>query len=171
MKRPIGRVVRRQVLLYGVAGGLLVAVLKLAEYRWLVLEHAFEIYGALIAALFSAVGIALGLTWTRRRPPDRAAGDAMPAGPDPAAADAAPALPGPATFVRDERRAADLGLTPRELQVLELIAEGLSTKEIAARAFVSENTVKTHTSRLFDKLAARRRTQAVQRGRELRLIP
>ena len=49
--------------------------------------------------------------------------------------------------------------------------EGLSNKEIAARVFVSENTVKTHSSRVFDKLGARRRTQAVQLGKELRLIP
>ena len=64
-----------------------------------------------------------------------------------------------------------LGITPRELEILELIAQGLSNKEIAERVFVSENTVKTHSSRVFDKLGARRRTQAVQLGKELRLIP
>jgi ATP/maltotriose-dependent transcriptional regulator MalT len=66
---------------------------------------------------------------------------------------------------------AALGITPRELEILELIAQGLSNKEIADRVFVSENTVKTHSSRVFDKLGARRRTQAVQVGKELRLIP
>jgi ATP/maltotriose-dependent transcriptional regulator MalT len=74
-------------------------------------------------------------------------------------------------FVRDEVKLASLGLTPRELEILTLMAEGLSNREIAERAFVSENTVKTHSSRVFDKLGARRRTQAVQRGKELRLIP
>jgi ATP/maltotriose-dependent transcriptional regulator MalT len=64
-----------------------------------------------------------------------------------------------------------LGITPRELEILELIAQGLSNKEIAERAFVSENTVKTHSSRVFDKLGARRRTQAVQLGKEMKLIP
>ena len=64
-----------------------------------------------------------------------------------------------------------MAITPRELEVLELIAAGLSNKEIAERVFVSENTVKTHLSRVFDKLGARRRTQAVQLGKELRLIP
>jgi len=73
--------------------------------------------------------------------------------------------------VRDEQKLETLGITPRELEILELIAQGLSNKEIAARAFVSENTVKTHSSRVFDKLGARRRTQAVQLGKELRLIP
>jgi ATP/maltotriose-dependent transcriptional regulator MalT len=66
---------------------------------------------------------------------------------------------------------AELGITPRELEILEAMAEGLSTREIGARLFVSENTVKTHTSRLFDKLSARRRTQAVQRAKEAGLIP
>ncbi len=63
------------------------------------------------------------------------------------------------------------GITPRELEILELIASGLSNKEIADRAFVSENTVKTHSSRVFEKLNVRRRTQAVQQGKALRLIP
>jgi ATP/maltotriose-dependent transcriptional regulator MalT len=80
-------------------------------------------------------------------------------------------VPAPAQFVRDEAALRRLGLTPRELGILELIAAGLSTREIAARVFLSENTVKTHTSRVFEKLGARRRVQAVQRAREQRLIP
>ena len=66
---------------------------------------------------------------------------------------------------------AELTITPRELEILGLIAAGLSNREIAERLFVSENTVKTHSSRLFDKLGAKRRTQAVQFGKEARLIP
>jgi ATP/maltotriose-dependent transcriptional regulator MalT len=73
--------------------------------------------------------------------------------------------------VCDQAKLESLGITPRELEILELIAAGLSNKEIAARAFVSENTVKTHSSRVFEKLGARRRTQAVQLAKELRLIP
>jgi ATP/maltotriose-dependent transcriptional regulator MalT len=73
--------------------------------------------------------------------------------------------------VRDEPRLESLGITPRELEILELIAQGLSNREIAERVQVSENTVKTHSSRVFSKLGARRRTQAVQLGKELRLIP
>jgi NarL family two-component system response regulator LiaR len=63
-----------------------------------------------------------------------------------------------------------LGITARELEILALIATGLSNREIASRLFVSENTVKTHWSRLFDKLGAKRRTQAVQIGKAARLI-
>ena len=74
-------------------------------------------------------------------------------------------------FVVDEERLSQLSITARELEILGLIASGLSNKEIADRLFVSENTVKTHSSRLFDKLGAKRRTQAVQIGKSARLIP
>ena len=139
----------RDIALYGLAGGVLIAVLKLTEYRFLVLEHSLELYGGLVAALFSAIGIWLGLSLTRKKTP-------------PAAATA---------FTVDQQRQGELGITPRELEILGLIAEGLSNREIADRLFVSENTVKTHSSRLFDKLGARRRTQAVQLGKEAHLIP
>lgn len=143
---------RKHILLYGLLGGAMVVLLKLIEYRWLVVEYSVEIYGALVAAVFASVGIWLGLRLTRPTIVLRE-------------------VPAPAEFVRDEKQVESLGLTPRELEILEFIAEGLSNKEIAARAFVSENTVKTHSSRVFDKLGAQRRTQAVQRGKELRLIP
>jgi ATP/maltotriose-dependent transcriptional regulator MalT len=74
-------------------------------------------------------------------------------------------------FVVNQTKLGELGITPRELEILSLIAEGLSNREIAERLFVSENTVKTHCSRAFDKLGARRRTQAVQMGKELGLLP
>jgi ATP/maltotriose-dependent transcriptional regulator MalT len=76
-----------------------------------------------------------------------------------------------AAFVVNEARVRELGVTPRELEILGFIADGLSTREIAEKAFVSENTVKTHASRLFDKLGAKRRTQAVQIGKAAGLIP
>jgi ATP/maltotriose-dependent transcriptional regulator MalT len=74
-------------------------------------------------------------------------------------------------FVQDEKRREGLGITRREMEVLELIAQGMSNQEIAAKLFVSENTVKTHLSRVFDKLGAKRRTQAVQMGKEMGLLP
>jgi len=144
---------KREILLYGACGGLLIAALKLAEYRFLVLEHSLEIYGAIVAATFAFVGIRLGQTLTRR---DVVVTERVESG-------------GP--FVRNHARVAELGITPREVEILEQIASGKSTKEIAAALFVSENTVKTHTSRLFDKLGVTRRTQAVLSGRSNGLIP
>jgi NarL family two-component system response regulator LiaR len=146
----------RDILLYGVCSGVLIVVLKLTEYRFLVVEHSVEIYVGLVAALFAALGIWLGLTLTRRKP-------SIPVKEIPVQ-DAYP-------FVADEKRVSQFGITARELEILGLIAAGLSNREIAARLFVSENTVKTHSSRLFDKLGAKRRTQAVQIGKTARLIP
>ena len=146
----------KHVLLYGVIGGVLIAGLKMIEYRWLVVEHSFEIYGGIVAAVFATVGVWLGRRITRPRHTVEVREVLVQA---------------PAEFVRDDEKLAALGITPRELEILELIAQGLSNKEIADRVFVSENTVKTHSSRVFDKLGARRRTQAVQLGKELRLIP
>ena len=143
----------RDVLVFGVAAGLLIFVLKPIEYRFLVLEHSFEIYAGLIAALAVAVGIWLGRSLRRRKPSEPSA--VQPSEP----------------FAPDVARLAQLGLTPRELEILGLIASGLSNREIGEKLFVSENTVKTHASRLFDKLGARRRTQAVQMGKAARLIP
>jgi NarL family two-component system response regulator LiaR len=147
---------RKHVLLYGLLGGVLIAALKLIEYRWLVVEHSLEIYGGLVAAIFASLGIWLGLKLTRKTETVIVREVSVPA---------------PADFTRDVSKVESLGITPRELEILEFIAAGLSNKEIAERAHVSENTVKTHSSRVFDKLGARRRTQAVQRGKELRLIP
>jgi len=148
--------VSKHILAYGLIGGAVIALLRLIEYRYLVVEHSVEIYGALIGALFAGFGIWLGLRMTRAR--DRVIVREI-------------AIPVPSTFVRDARKAETLGITPRELEILELIASGLSNREIAEKIFVSENTVKTHSSRLFDKLGARRRTQAVQLGKQAGLIP
>jgi DNA-binding CsgD family transcriptional regulator len=150
----------RSGLIYGLCGGLLFAALRLTEYRFLVIEHSVEIYGGLIAALFSALGIWLGITLTRKTPPVIVREVPVPV-----------RAPASAPFARDESRLRELGITPRELEILGLIAEGLSNREIATRLFVSENTVKTHSRRLFDKLGAQRRTQAVQLGKAAGLLP
>lgn len=148
------RHVKKAVLLYGVCGGLLIAALRVAEYKFLVLDRSVEIYGGLIALIFASVGIWLGLTITKKT--EVVVVREVPV----------PAVP----FARDEAKVAELGITPRELDILEHIASGMSTRQIAAALFVSENTVKTHASRLFDKLSVNRRTQAVQVAKNLGLI-
>jgi two-component system, NarL family, response regulator LiaR len=149
---------KRYVLVYGLIGGILISVLKWTEYRFLVVEHSIEVYGGLIAATFAVLGIWLGLTLTGTR--QRVVVKEVPV----------PAVETP-VFVPNERRREDLGITRREFEVLELIAQGMSNREIAGKLYVSENTVKTHSSRVFDKLGAKRRTQAVQIGKEFRLLP
>jgi NarL family two-component system response regulator LiaR len=162
----------RDILFYGVCGGLLIAILKLTEYRFLVVEHSVEIYGALVAALFSGLGIWLGLTLTRKKPETIVQETIVEKIVTETIIKEVPAQAGENDpFVADETRVSQFGVTARELEILGLIATGLSNREIADRLFVSENTVKTHSSRLFDKLGAKRRTQAVQIGKTARLIP
>jgi DNA-binding CsgD family transcriptional regulator len=146
---------RREILLYGLCGGLLIVALKLVEYRFLVVEHSVEIYGALVAALFAGLGIWLGLTLTGKETVVVKEVRVLATGP----------------FALNEVRVQELGLTPRELEILGAIAGGMSNREIGEKLFVSENTVKTHSRRLFDKLGAKRRTQAVQIGKASGLIP
>jgi DNA-binding CsgD family transcriptional regulator len=152
--------VKRQTLIhtliYGLCGGILIVVLRLIEFRFLITQHSIEIYGGLIAALFAGLGIWLGLKLTSKK--EVVVVKEVP-------------VPAAQSFTLNEERLRDLGITRRELEILELIAQGLSNREIADKLFVSENTVKTHSSRLFDKLSARRRTQAVQIGKEMGLIP
>ena len=147
---------KRHVLIYGVVGGILITLLQWTHYHFLVVEHSVEIYVALTSAAFAAFGIWLGLRLTK--PKTQVVIKEVP-------------VPATVPFAPDDRKREDLGITPRELDILVLIANGMSNREIAEKLFVSENTVKTHSSRVFSKLGAKRRTQAVQLGKELGLLP
>ena len=140
------------ILLYGLVLGLLLAALQFFQYRLVVLEHAMEWYVGLVALLFTGVGIWAGRKWTRKKNAE-----------EPLTVHTAPFRP-------KEQVLEQLGITPREMEVLELIAQGLSNQEIANRLFVSLNTVKTHTSNVFSKLDAQRRTQAIQKAKMLGLL-
>jgi ATP/maltotriose-dependent transcriptional regulator MalT len=153
----------RHVLTYGIIGGLLVAALKWTKYHFLVLDHSVEIYASLIAATFAALGIWLGQRLTRPRLEVREV--------QVQEAQLQEVQGPPLTqFETNDQKRADLGITPRELEILQLMAHGLSNREIAEKLFVSQNTVKTHSSRLFDKLGAQRRTQAVKLGKDFGLL-
>jgi NarL family two-component system response regulator LiaR len=155
---------RRHVFIFGLVGGLLIATLQYTEYRFVIIEHSVELYTALVAVLFATFGIWLGLRITRKREIIRetvVVKEVLVPAEVPALEPSAPKTAHQQT----------LGVTARELEILTLIARGLSNREIATQLFVSENTVKTHCARVFDKLGAARRTQAVQRGKELGLLP
>lgn len=137
------------IVLYGLCGGALITLLKFTEYRFLVVEHSLEIYGGLVAAIFSALGIWLGRTLTRKKTAVR------------------PAPPGGGLFQPDQQRIAQLSITPRELEILGLIAAGLSNREIAERLFVSETTIKTQAMSVYRKLGVASRSEAVDRASQL----
>lgn len=139
---------RKSIILYGVAMAVLMGILKFAEYRYYVRDLSLELYLGLVAFLFVALGVWVGRRLTRVK-----------------------VITPSAEFTCDEANLKKLGITKREYEVLRLIAEGLSNKEIADKLFVSTSTVKTHTSNLFQKLDASRRTQALQKAKELQIIP
>jgi DNA-binding CsgD family transcriptional regulator len=135
----------KTVALYGLALALGALALSWLEYRYFVRAHTGDIVLFLIAAAFLGLGIWAG-AWLFR-------------------------TPAPAGFEPNTAALASLGITERELEVLKLIANGRSNKEIAAKLNLSPNTVKTHIANLFGKLEASRRTEALARARELALIP
>ena len=146
----------KRVLLYGTIGGVLIALLRWIEYQHFVRAYPAEVYGGLVAVIFAAAGGWLGYRWSRQKEvivlKEVRVRDEGP-------------------FVLDAERLKDLAITPREHEILGLIAAGMSNREIGEKLFVSENTVKTHSSRLFEKLGVNRRVQAVQKAKDLRLIP
>lgn len=139
---------RKTIILYGIAMAVLIGLLKFLEYRYFVRDLSIEFYIGAIAIMFVALGVWVGMRLTRVK--------IVPADPD---------------FTLNEVELKRLGISKREYEVLELISQGLSNQEIAEKLFVSLSTVKSHSANLFMKLDASRRTQAVQRARELRLIP
>ncbi len=139
---------RKTILIYAIALAALTGILKFIEYRFFVRDLSLEFYLGVVAILFAGLGVWAGLRLTRRK--------VVIANPD---------------FKLNEPELQRLGISKREYEVLELIAQGLSNQEIADKLFVSLNTVKTHSSNLFMKLDARRRTQAVRRAKEFGLLP
>jgi len=136
-----------RILGYGVALAGLALLLEWLDFRWRVRSLALEVYLVAVAILFGALGALLAVRLTRRRPR-------------------------PGDGFEPNRRAMDyLGITDREAELLEMLAEGASNREIAKRAFISENTVKTHLSNLYGKLEVSRRTQAVRKARDLGFLP
>ncbi len=139
---------KKTILVYGISLAALVGLLRFVEYRFFIHDLSLEFYVGTVALLFTGLGIWAGQKLTRRRT----------------------VLVNP-NFALNETELRRLAISPRELEVLELISKGLSNQEIADQLFVSVNTIKTHTSNLFLKLDVKRRTQAIQRAKELQFIP
>ncbi len=144
----------RTIILYGLGLALLMIALKSIEYRYMLRDLSTEFYVTLVALLFTSVGIWVGL---------KLRGNKEPVGEKE-----------PSTEVENEKlkaqQLAEAGISQREYEVLQLMAEGHTNQEIADQLFISLNTVKTHSSNLFAKLDVKRRTQAVQKGKELSLL-
>ncbi len=135
---------RKTIVFYSLAVGAAAFLLQWLEYQYTVRMFSREVYVVLIAVLFTGLGVWVGRRLTRRL----------------ARSD----------FEKNVQAIEYLGITDREYEVLQLLAEGHSNKEIGESLFVSHNTVKTHLTNLYGKLEVSRRTQAIQKARALRII-
>ncbi len=144
----------KQTILYGIILAILLLLLRWLEVRFIIMQHSFEVYAGAIALLFTALGIWLTLKLSKPKIVEKEI-----------------YIREAVDFVYDDEVVAKLGLTSRELEVLQLMAVGKSNQEIADHLFLSLNTIKTHCSRLFEKLEVKRRTQAIELGKKLGLIP
>ncbi|RFZ86067.1 DNA-binding response regulator [Mucilaginibacter terrenus] len=131
--------------------------MKWLEWRFLILDHAFEIYAGLIALLFTGLGIWLALKLTTPKVTTVVVEKEV--------------IVNSPEFVFNKQELERVGISQRELEVLQLMAGGLSNAQIADKLFVSLNTVKTHSSKVFEKLEVQRRTQAVEKAKQIGLIP
>jgi DNA-binding CsgD family transcriptional regulator len=148
---------KTHILLYGLSLFALLFLLNWLKLRLIILDHAFEIYAGAIALIFTGLGIWLALKLTK--PEIKTVVIQQPV------------YITKNHFVLNEAELSKLQISRRELEVLQRMAEGLSNQEIADRLFVSLSTVKTHANNLFEKMEVARRTQAIDKGKRLGLIP
>ena len=151
---------KKQFILYGLALAITAILLQLIQYKLLIINHSLELYSLAVAILFTITGIWAGQKLTKKKQTEIVVEKTV-------------YLPvnSKEDFIINEQELEKFGISNREYEILELIAKGASNQEIADELYLSINTVKTHTSNLFMKLDVSRRTQAVKKGKELRLIP
>ena len=148
----------KNTILYGFSLALLLLLLRWLEFRFLVLDQSLDLYIGIIALLFTGLGIWLTLKLARPKTKTVVIEKEVFITPE-------------AEFVRNESELEKLAISKRELEVLELMAKGMSNQEIAQQLFVSLNTIKTHSGKVFEKLDVKRRTQAVEKAKRLNIIP
>ena len=136
---------KKTIFIYGLSLALLIFILEYFEYRYFVRDLSIEAFVFIISLMFAGLGLWVGQKLTSRQKTST-------------------------EFQKNTTALDYLGISDRELEVLELVALGLSNKEIADKLFVSINTVKTHLSKLYEKLEVNRRTQAVEKAKSLNLI-
>lgn len=145
------------IIVYGSSLALLLFLLRWLEFRFLVLDHALDIYIGIIAAIFTGLGVWLTIKLTKPKTKTIIVEKEVYRNAQ-------------TEFILNEAELEKLALSKRELEVLQHMAKGLSNQEIAEQLFVSLNTIKTHSSKVFEKLDVKRRTQAVEKAKRLNII-
>ena len=148
----------KATIIYSISLAFLLFLLKWLELRFIIFDHSFEIYIGFIAIIFTALGIWLALKLSKPKI-------------ETVVIEKEVYVNRNEKFVLDTSLVSELELSKRELEVLNLLAQGHSNQEIAAALFISLSTVKTHVQNLFEKLAVKRRIQAVEKAKRLNLIP
>lgn len=148
----------KATIIYSISLAFLLLLLKWLELRFIIFDHAFEIYIGLIAVIFTTLGIWLALKLSKPKIETLVVEKEV-------------YVTRNENFILNTSLISQLELSKRELEILNLMAQGHSNEEIAAKLFVSLSTVKTHNQNLFVKLDVKRRTQAVEKAKRLDLIP
>jgi two-component system, NarL family, response regulator LiaR len=146
----------RQIIIYGIALAFLAILLKWLEMRFIIVDDQLELYAGTIAVVFTGLGIWLALRLRKPKVHTVIIEKQVVA---------------PIEFTINEAELRKLNLSKRELEVLQLMAGGMSNQEIAERLFVSLNTIKTHSAQIFEKMEVKRRTQAIEMAKRLSIIP
>lgn len=152
----------KMIMLYGLSMAILLFLLKWLEYRFILISHSFEIYIGIIAVIFMTLGIWLALKLTKPKIKTVVVEKEIVIEKE--------VIVNTKDFTFNEKELEKLGISQRELEVLQLMAQGLSNNEIAEKLFVSTHTIKTHSSKLFEKLDVKRRTQAIEKAKRLNII-
>ncbi len=147
----------KHVILYGVSMALLLFLLKWLELRFILVSYSFEIYIGAIAIIFTALGIWLAVKLMKPKVQTVVVEKEI-------------YLHADTAFALNEKEVNALGISKRELEVLQLMSQGFSNQEIASQLYVSLNTIKTHTSKLFEKMDVKRRTQAIEKAKRLGIL-
>lgn len=148
----------KSTILYSISLAFLLFLLKWLELRYLIFHHSFEIYAGFIAVIFTTLGIWLALKLSKPRVETRVVEKEV-------------YVTRNENFVLNTTLLSQLEISKRELEILNLMAQGYSNEEIATKIYVSLSTVKSHNQHLFVKLDVKRRTQAIEKARRLQLIP
>jgi DNA-binding CsgD family transcriptional regulator len=153
----------KATIIYSISLAFLLFLLKWLELRFIIFDHSFEIYIGFIAVIFTALGIWLALKLSKPKPDSYRVETVV--------VEKEVYISRNENFVLDTSLVAQLELSKRELEILNLLAQGHSNQEIAAKLYISLSTVKTHIQNLFEKLDVKRRIQAVEKAKRLNLIP
>lgn len=147
----------KEFLIYGISMALVLLLLKILEANFIVFNYRLDFFIGSIAIVFTVLGVWLALKLVKPKVVTQIVEKKV-------------YIENQEKIEIDQKLIAELGLSKRELDVLNLMAQGLSNEEIAGKLFISQNTVKTHSSNIFVKLDVKRRTQAVEKAKRMKII-